>query len=528
MIKKRILHVFWKKRIQNNLKIFFVCSVFILLCSCKSKTSQEKISNATIGEWKPVQENLIGANANLISFNDPWSTKDLVEVTKKTQIKTLRYPGGTIGNYWDWDIGAVDRDVPDSLMIKWVVENDHRASPDRYTIESLAKIYQQTGIVPVFMLNMLSKDLQHSIRNLKKAESLGIPIKYIEMGNELYFNIPFPLLRFPTPESYGETCQVWIAKLRKEFPDASFAVVGSYITRHPRQVDWNKRVLEKCTNADAIVIHLYSPSGLDGRLERKKIAPGKEGLGESQTATRTGPEAIGERQQWELELLKDKQAYSNMFTTASKNLKKLDDFYVPDDMNLWVTEFNIRDDNSVILHSWTQTLILSKYLFKFLESDVELSSMHNLTGTLFGMVHTDSLNYQHLKSQNVKSIPYTLSAGGMITKLFGDAMKDKVEGAVLNFDIASTLTDDRGEQAKNLKGYMFRNKNGNTAIVVNYDFTDQKVDFSTIPDFKGKMSTYASDPSNPVIGFENILVDEVDVVDTIKLPPHSIAIIKFQ
>ncbi|MBS9462580.1 hypothetical protein KIM67_09170 [Flagellimonas sp. 389] len=510
------------------MKIFFFCTVFTLFYSCKSETSQEKAAKANIGKWKPIQENLLGANANLISFNDPWANKDLIGITRQTQIKTLRYPGGTIGNYWDWDIGAIDRNVPDSLMIKWVVENNHTESPDRYTIEGLAKMYQQTGIVPVFMLNMLSKDLEHSVRNLKKAESLGIPIKYIEMGNELYFNIPFPLLRYPTPESYGETCQTWIATLKKEFPKASFAVVGSYMTRHPRQVDWNKRVLEKCTNADAIVLHMYSPSGLDGRLERKKIAPGKEGLGASQTATRTGPKGIDERQQWELELLQDKQAYSNMFTIATKNLKKIDDFYVPDDMDLWITEFNIRDDNSVVLHSWAQALILSKYLFKFLETEVELAHMHNLTGTLFGMVHTDSLNYQHLKSKSVKSIPYTLSAGGMITKLFGDAMEDKVEGAVLDFDAVTTMTDDRGEQSNSLKGYIFRKNEVETAIIVNYDFIEQKVEFVSSPDSKGRMNIYSSNPSEPVIGLKNILMDTVDFVDTIKLPPHSIAVIKFQ
>ncbi|WP_422860756.1 hypothetical protein ACOKFD_07960 [Flagellimonas sp. S174] len=528
MTDQLVQYKYQKKGIWTCIKVFFVLSTVALFCSCEPKKSPEKMNNAVIGEWKPVQEHLLGANANLISFNDPWNMEGLVEVTKKTEIRTLRYPGGTIGNYWDWDIGAIDRDVPDSLMIKWVVENDHRASPDRYTIESLARMYQQTGIVPVFMLNMLSKDLQHSVRNLKKAQSLGIPIKYIEMGNELYFNIPFPLLRYPTPEVYGETCQIWIDELKKEFPDASFAVVGTNMTRHARQVDWNKRVLEKCKNADAITIHLYSPSGLDGRLERKKIAPGKEGLGASGTATRTAPKEIGERQKWELELLKDKQAYSNMFTTASKNLKKIDGFYVPKAMDLWVTEFNIRDDNSVVLHSWAQTLILSKYLFKFLESDVELSSMHNLTGNLFGMVHTDTLNYQQLKSQSIKSMPYTLSSGGMVTKLFGDAMKGKVEGAVLNFDTVSMLTDDRGDQVENMKGYIFKHENEKTAIIANYDVTGQEIEFSTIPDFKGKMHIYASSPSKPVIGLENILVDEVDFVDTIKLPPYSIAIIKFQ
>lgn len=517
-----------KRPIQKFLGLFLTVIGLTTIFCCNPTKSKKKAVGIRIGEWKPIETNLIGANANLISLDAPWDNDHFVEVTKKTQIKTLRYPGGTIGNYWDWDIGAIDRNVPDSLMIKWVVENDFTKSTDRYTIENLAKMYHKTGIIPVFMLNMLSKDLDHSVRNLKKAESLGIPIRYVEMGNELYFNIPFPLLRYPSPESYGKTCQTWIAVLKKEFPNASFALVGTTMDRHARQVDWNIRVLEKCSIADALVIHSYSPSGLDGRLERKKIAPGAEGLGDVETALRVAPQDIGKRQNWELELLKDKKAYANMFTTATKNLKKFDDFYLPKNMELWVTEFNIRDDNSVVLHSWAQTLILTVYYFKFLESEVTISNLHNLIGNLFGMVHTDTLNYDHLKSKKIKSIPYTISSGGMTTKLFGEAMANKIESANLNFDSCTMLTDDRGDQFSSLKGSVFNNNGNKTAIVVNYDFTEQDVQLSDISDSKSTVSIYYSDPSDPVIDFNTITVNKYDFVETIKLPPHSIALIKFQ
>lgn len=495
---------------------------FITLASCQP-TQNDAVSYA-ISEQKPISEHLIGANANLINSDKPWDNDHLVAVTQSTQIKTIRYPGGTIGNYWDWDIGALDRNVADSLMIKWVVANNFTESPNRYTLENLASLYKKTGIIPVFMLNMLSKDLDHSIRNLKKADSLGLPIKYIEMGNELYFNIPFPLLRFPTPESYGETCQTWIAALKQEFPTAKFALVGNTMDRHARQVDWNKRVLEKCTNADAMVIHSYSPSGLDGRLERKKQAPGAEGLGAEKTATRVAPVAMDKRQAWELELLKDEKAYANLFTTARKALQKIDSFYLPDDMELWVTEFNIRDDNSVVLHSWVQTLILSEYYFKLLESDASISSLHNLVGPLFGMVHNDSLSYAHLKSNMVKSIPYTLSAGGMASKLFGEAMKDMEIGGMINFDSVPVLVDDRNDTFPTLKGWAFSKGEDSAALIVNYGFEAKEL---ALAKKRGSLDTYYADPAAPVIGFEHITKESTTFKDAVLLPPHSISIIKF-
>ncbi|PKA99626.1 hypothetical protein B0O79_3343 [Flavobacteriaceae bacterium MAR_2009_75] len=512
---------------KKSSKVFAFIFLAAIVCGCQTSKSKTTAIKVEVSTWKPVNTNLIGANANLISFDAPWNNEDLLEVTNKTKIKTLRYPGGTIGNYWDWDIGAIDRNVADSLMIKWVVANDLTKSPERYTLENLAELYNKTGIVPVFMLNMLSKDLEHSLRNLRKAKSLGIPIKFIEMGNELYFNIPFPLLKYPTPEIYGETCQLWITVLKDEFPEASFAVVGSYMERHPRQVNWNQRVLSQCTNADAITIHFYSPSGLDGRLERKRIKPGKEGLGSKQTAIRKGPKDLRERQLWETELLQDKNAYANMFTTAHLNLKKLNKLFKPEDMQLWVTEFNIRDDNSVVLHSWAQSLILAEYYFEFLENDVTLSHLHNLIGKLFGMIHTDTLSYDHLKSQNVQSVPYSLSAGGLTTKIFGEAMSGMQEMAPLDFKNVPSLIDDRDQQFDVLKGYVFKNGKQKTAIVVNYDFEKHEIQFNGNPEEYTTLYSYSSRPSNPVNGIKNVVLDTVTLSKEIVLPKHSISIIQF-
>lgn len=512
----------WRNTFYNRglLYLFLVLSLSTMAC----ESQDEQAIDISFSEWKPLEKNFLGANANLISIDKPWENEALVKVTAETQIKTLRYPGGTIGNYWDWDTGALDQSVTDSLMIKWVVENELQKGSNRYTLENLAVLYKKTGIVPVFMLNMLSKDLEHSMRNLKRARAMGLPIKYVEMGNELYFNIPFPLYRYPTPESYGESCQKWIDALKVEFPEASFALVGNTLKRHKRQENWNERVLEKCTNADALVMHAYSPSGLDGRMERKQQAPGSEGLGDLKTALREAPEGMAERQEWERGLLKDENAYANMFTTAKKSLKKIDDFYLPNGMELWVTEFNIRDDNSVVLHSWAQSLILTEYYFKLLEANVTITNLHNLIGGLFGMVHTDTLSYNHLKNDNTKSLPYSLSAGGMTSKLFGDAMSGMDQSAALRFDSLPVLIDDREEEFPSLKGWGFTNGTAKSAIIVNFGFEEQQVSLKST---KGTVTSHSSKPVAPVIGFSNITSDKRTFRGTLALPPHSISVIKF-
>ncbi|MEL7163523.1 MAG: hypothetical protein AAFN92_22385, partial [Bacteroidota bacterium] len=316
---------------------------------------------ATPGTTRTLNPDLLGANANLTAFDRPWEHSELMTAFREMGVGNLRYPAGTLGNYWDWDIGWVDQSVPDSLMIKWVVENNLRDLPARYTLENLALVVRETGVVPVFMLNMLSKDLDHSLRNLRRAHDLGIPIRYVELGNELYFDIPFPKLRFATPEAYGDTCQAWITVLEEEFPTAEFAVVGTDMTRHARQRNWTRRVLEHCDKADAVTFHKYAPSGLDGRRAKKYLRPGNEGTSDPVTETRTGPETVVERQGWERELLAEPAAYANLLTNAAESAAGWRHYGIPEGMDVWATEFNMRDDSSVVLHGWAHGLLLSTY-----------------------------------------------------------------------------------------------------------------------------------------------------------------------
>ena len=102
------------------------------------------------------------------------------------EVPALRYPGGTIGNYWDWEKGGIDESVPEDQMIKWVVEQGLQTSPNRYNLENLAKITSK-GITPVFMLNMLSKGLDHSLEALRTADSLGIRCKIHRTGKRIVF-----------------------------------------------------------------------------------------------------------------------------------------------------------------------------------------------------------------------------------------------------------------------------------------------------------------------------------------------------
>jgi hypothetical protein len=468
-----------------------------------------KALEVSVGEPRRLDPNAIGVNGNLTHLDAPWENERLLAAFQEMGVRHLRYPAGTLGNYWDWDEGWVDVSVPDSLMISWVVEYGLKQSPNRYTLENLALSYRRTGAEPVFMLNMLSKDLDHSLRNLRRARELGLPVRYIELGNELYFNVPFPLLRYPSPEDYGRTCAEWIAVLRPEFPEARFAVVGSTLDVHPRQRNWTQRVLAACPTADAVTYHTYGPSGLDGRRNRRNFEPGREGLGNPYTATRTGPENSEERRAWERDQLRDPAAYANLLTTARTNARGYEKLNLPDETDLWITEFNMRDDSSAILGSWAQCLLLSVYYREFLEGPATLTTVHNIVGPLFGLIDTDS---------------FEPTAAGVVTTLFARAAAGSDSSRTLSYPEAPLLTDDRGQTVTSVAGHWFSGAT-HRALVANYGSSPVHV---KLPSewTGGRGYTYRAPLDRRIEGWGNVDHTTTDVFNgELTLPSHSLTLL---
>lgn len=492
-----------------------------------SSATAQPVTKVVLGTSRALNPDWIGGNANLTALSQPGNDDEFVAAVQELGIQTIRYPGGTIGNYWDWDRGWLDPTVPDSLMIPWVVTQGLTRSQQRYTLEDLALLTRRTQTIPVFMLNMLSKDLAHSLRNLRKAKALGMPIKYVELGNELYFDLPFPKLKYPTPEIYGDTCQRWITAIKREFPEAQCAVVGSYLTRHDRQRGWTKRVLAHCSNADAVTFHRYSPSGLDGQQEKKRITAGTEGSGDQSAATRTGPTSLAQRQAWEREQLRDEAALANTLTTARHGAQTYRKMQLPDTLPIWVTEFNMRDDHSVVLHSWSHALILAEYYLEFLNSPVAQTNVHNLVGHLFGQVHTDTTNFSHILASNVASKPYTLTAGGIATSLLAQATKNATEATYLEIEGVPLMTDDRGASVASVQGYLFTDNDGRkTGLIVNFGYDRQSVLWpSSVP--MDRATSYGADLARLINGWESLAQQEQKIQsETLYLPSHSITIVR--
>jgi hypothetical protein len=159
---------------------------------------------------------------------------------------TLRYPGGTEADFFNWHTG------------------DSTKNPRGYpfTLSVLEKAYQATGAAPVFDLNVLApgnrQNTTDQVMMLKKAKSLGLPVKYVEIGNELYGGVGQQAFR--DGAAYGKTVALYVKALHQDFPGVKVAADAMVDPSGPRQQQWNSQLLHTATGdgaPDGLILHYY-------------------------------------------------------------------------------------------------------------------------------------------------------------------------------------------------------------------------------------------------------------------------------
>lgn len=168
---------------------------------------------------------------------------------------TLRYPGGTNANFFQWQAG-LPVDPPDGSCV-----SSSTSSAFRFTLSDLLTAYDATKAPPIFDLNVMTSTLSCQIKMLRKAQQLGLPIRYVELGNEFYLDFDNYPAYFPTAADYGRTVASYVKAVHKDFRGAQVAAVGSLGTSTAREQTWNKDVLNTARQdgglPDALTLHVY-------------------------------------------------------------------------------------------------------------------------------------------------------------------------------------------------------------------------------------------------------------------------------
>ena len=172
----------------------------------------------------------------------PWHSRPFQMAVARLAPSTIRFPGGTVANSWDWRNGCNDATAGCSA-----------GNPGPSKLEDFAATINATGASALLVLNMLTDNLNSQLAFLRRAHQLGIPVVGVELGNEFYTALPEHVKWFPDGTAYGRLCARWIRAITAAFPRLPLAVVGTPAVPavKTRRVEWNKLLFAEVRFASA-------------------------------------------------------------------------------------------------------------------------------------------------------------------------------------------------------------------------------------------------------------------------------------
>lgn len=278
-------------------------TVLILLAA--SAVLAQKVTGT--GAAVPLLPHAAGYNNQTAPMLEPWQIETRREGLVKARPTLLRYPGGSVANYWDMQrdklftpVVEIDPEGGASILRKytlaWVASLNggqmNSVRDLRSALDYSAEKSQNGAPAVIFVMNMVTPGPEYyaavwkravdqtpgsgdwwnmlddryrrNLDMLERAEALGVPIRYVEFGNEYYFgagaanpagatvepyvagvipNDPNLAGAFPgLGKDYACAVNDWARKLRARFPGVRLCAVAGDPRGGARRRDWNLNV----------------------------------------------------------------------------------------------------------------------------------------------------------------------------------------------------------------------------------------------------------------------------------------------
>ncbi len=432
---------------------------FILIALFLSVEVSAQTITMALGYRRALNSDFIGFNAqNTIRDSMSLTEPHLVSKFPELRPKIIRYPAGSISNWWNWKAG-------------WFMVNDPNCPNDFKSLEvknngldSLKKVCDASGAVPLFVLNLVSSNLPYQLEMLDAAYAIGLPVKYVELGNEFYLNEGSDSTIidsiFPTGVEYGTVATVWIDSIHKHYPDCKVAAIGAFNRNNePRRVNWDPEMYTTLKNEDAISFHAYYSANVVADL----------------------PEA--EKDTFKTEMVPDfLYRPSKVWSILSD-----EDFSImPKQDEIWMTEYNLQDHNLPVHGSWAHGLYLASLTSQFLNNEkITHTAIHAICGSaVYGMyfnVHNGFIFGGGEQFVNPVVPPdstqyWGLTAAGRTIKTLSIAMEGMTYASPIEFKnvpIITTIDNKDTVSYPSAFGWLFTNDTATHVIIFNYSDTIQ-------------------------------------------------------
>lgn len=291
---------------------------------------------AGVGPAVALSPHFLGFNNQTAGIREPWDVETRREGFLRARARLIRYPGGTVSSYWDMlrdrmfspgeQVSPAEGIVLQrKFVISWVAsmnggqvnslenlkllldearEKDPDGSPavlfvlnlvtpgaDYYSVLWRRPVEQTPGSADWWA--MMDDRLERNFAMLDRAVKLGIPVTYVEFGNEYYFGqgaanpdgaVVEPYVAGVTPQdpqmagafpdadsdidhdsdpdygrSYAVAVNAWAPRLVSRYPGVRLAAVASDGRGGVRRRDWNFNVARYVDRAltPAVSFHHY-------------------------------------------------------------------------------------------------------------------------------------------------------------------------------------------------------------------------------------------------------------------------------
>ena len=228
---------------------------------------------------QPLRHALYGFNTNMMSGDYGYLDPDFVALTKALAPKTLRFPGGTVGNFYHWESGGfLESEMASTLNAKLNKRNKdnyvklQERRNGKIVFDDFMELCNRLHITPVVVVNLWTGSPEESATWVRYAKNKGYEITHWELGNEYY--LPHYLNKYRTVESYIAEAKKHAAAMKAVNPDIKVSVCATPLGFHKegwlvkrQQRIWDEGLAADSSFYDAYTVHAYAYKA----VQKKKI-----------------------------------------------------------------------------------------------------------------------------------------------------------------------------------------------------------------------------------------------------------------
>lgn len=345
------------------MKANFFTSILILFCNLISFSQNKE---------DVINQNLFGfCTSNSFTYVDTYDTSFISKV-EGINPKVLRFPGGTIGNFYHtnkeaYGFNASDVDQWYSGNFSKRVHSLKKAAAKRgHTndyIEDFIVLSKRLNAKVVVNANILTAEKSEIISILNRFQQEGIEVLGVELGSEISNRAYKKNIK--SIYDYIELARKCSDNIKRSFPNMKVGVVSAPLkAKMPNRLkNWNS-ILAKEDFYDAIIHHSYHT-----------VVTGEANAG---VMVSEQPITQSKRNQFNL--------YKNRILLELKNrfisrIKEYNSIF--NNKEIWITEWNLQMTKTTG-NTMFQSLFISHYLLEILSNpelqNIKIATYHNLAG----------------------------------------------------------------------------------------------------------------------------------------------------